>query len=409
MTNNILRKDGIYVQIGNDIWESDFFKTNKCWYNLMKITDDNKAIMLGRSGYNTFYEIYDDNPNIIDKKFRLVLEDRSEGLIYDLYGDYEEEYESYDEDDNFEEYCLGSFENRLEEPFIPKCFLGYDGGKSYNRVEDIPPDSKLLINEPQIVTKPFYDIFGLENHSMDILDIVKYFEKFDWSKFYDMPYHRGIEIWDISYPNNEKVSLPPNEKQRLEIEETLRKVDDDDPTPYELNILKKWASVGHIECTYKYGECLLYHDNNFEEGAKYIYESASKGCENAKNLINEVTQNNPLNMKLFIKNIELITQNEDSSEESWESTDSIEEKANWIAEAKHTYCNDKIYLAYVDNPKIIYAWGSLTFSEMIDERETTTNNFGFYFVPFDLNLPKATKIEYQKWRKNYQKFLNKIK
>ena len=156
MTNNILRKDGIYVQIGNDIWESDFFKTNKCWYNLMKITDDNKAIMLGRSGYNTFYEIYDDNPNIIEKKFRLVLEDRSEGLIYDLYGDYEEEYESYDEDDNFEEYCLGSFENRLEEPFIPKCFLGYDSGKSYNRVEDIPNDSKLLINEPQKITKPFY-------------------------------------------------------------------------------------------------------------------------------------------------------------------------------------------------------------------------------------------------------------
>lgn len=304
MTSNFkpLRTDGLYVQIGNRIWESDFFKTNKCWYNLMKITENNKAIMLGSSGYNTFFEIYDDMGIPIEKKYCLEIEDRSEGAIYELYGDFEDEYHYDNFENNLVEYSKHNFTNRLDDPFIPKLFHGYINGQSFRDIDLIPADTILQIKKDTPIYKPFYNMFGLEKQSKDILDVVKYFKNFNWDKFNNMPYHRGIEIWDI-----------------------------------------------------------LQYDNT----------------------------------------------DDDFSEDSWESVSSREENAKWFAQAKHTYCNDNIYMTYIDNPYVIYLWGSLNFSEFIDDEESKYNTFGFYFIPFDLSKEKVWKVEYTKWKNRYVKSLRK--
>lgn len=51
-----LRTDGLYVQIGTSVWNSSYFNTSDCWYNIIKVIDDDHAIVIGLSGFSTFFD-----------------------------------------------------------------------------------------------------------------------------------------------------------------------------------------------------------------------------------------------------------------------------------------------------------------------------------------------------------------
>jgi hypothetical protein len=65
-----LRTDGIYVQIGNEPWNTRYFNTTNCWYNIIKILDDDTALVIGLSGFSTFFDLdTNDEKKINNQKF----------------------------------------------------------------------------------------------------------------------------------------------------------------------------------------------------------------------------------------------------------------------------------------------------------------------------------------------------
>lgn len=55
-----LKTNGIYVQFGNRVWSQykncNDCKTSDCWYNLIKIINDEYAVVIGLSYYSTFFD-----------------------------------------------------------------------------------------------------------------------------------------------------------------------------------------------------------------------------------------------------------------------------------------------------------------------------------------------------------------
>jgi hypothetical protein len=50
------RTDGLYVQMGTKIWQGDYHETSDCWYNLIKVLNDEYALVIGLSTFNTFFD-----------------------------------------------------------------------------------------------------------------------------------------------------------------------------------------------------------------------------------------------------------------------------------------------------------------------------------------------------------------
>lgn len=61
----MLRKDGIYVQIGTRKWDNGYRTTSNKWYNMLKVLDDGFIVQLGNGTLSTFCEIIDGTPNFL--------------------------------------------------------------------------------------------------------------------------------------------------------------------------------------------------------------------------------------------------------------------------------------------------------------------------------------------------------
>lgn len=52
-----LRTDGLYVQFGYRPWNNWMAKTSDCWYNIIKVTEQDEIILLGQFNIEPFFEI----------------------------------------------------------------------------------------------------------------------------------------------------------------------------------------------------------------------------------------------------------------------------------------------------------------------------------------------------------------
>ena len=52
-----LRTNGLYVQFGYRPWLSGLGETGDCWYNIIKVIDDNNFFLLGSFNMAPFFEI----------------------------------------------------------------------------------------------------------------------------------------------------------------------------------------------------------------------------------------------------------------------------------------------------------------------------------------------------------------
>ena len=64
-----LRTDGVYVQFGYRPWNSWLGGTSDCWYNIIKVIDDNTYVLLGKFNESPFYEINDETHKPYEVKY----------------------------------------------------------------------------------------------------------------------------------------------------------------------------------------------------------------------------------------------------------------------------------------------------------------------------------------------------
>jgi hypothetical protein len=226
-----LRTDGIYVQFGYRPWSSWLGITNDCWYNMLKVVDDNHLVLIGQFNRFPFFEIKEGTHKQIERKFCLGNNNYSNYSSYDIHIN-EEEQNSYN---NIENEKLKSL---LIDKHIIKMNL-----RDYFNIVSTKPD----LSRPQfmsiyrkddscekqfvdcdincsIIDKSFSSVIDYDNvddfevikdmysylninyleDDFDVINIVKKLENFDWNSLENKIHITGIDYIKNKYSNGEE-------------------------------------------------------------------------------------------------------------------------------------------------------------------------------------------------------------
>jgi hypothetical protein len=203
-----LRKDGLYIQFGYRTW-SNFLRTDTsdCWYNIIKVIDDDHYILLGYYNIHPFFEM--DNKKHLPIELLFGLDSLSyferrqhycENINstrkprgHNIFGTKsnltnKEKFLNCAQQMNLQNYyknILG-YENRF-----PNTFNTYNGEINGEEIEITYNDS-----DDFEVIKDYYSYLNLnlKNDNFDVLNIVTKLKDFDWNSL-----KNKIEIKGINY------------------------------------------------------------------------------------------------------------------------------------------------------------------------------------------------------------------
>ena len=227
-----LRTDGIYVQFGYRPWNSWLGYAGDCWYNLLKVVDDNNLILLGSFNRNPFFEIDELTHKPIERKY--CLDKNIFNSCYDIPIN-EEEQESFEKKkiNNLElkfnlinnQTNKMNLSNYYEKIFSinpkdkPKFFSIYrkdddywekqfidglntinsNGTITYGKCEIIDESFPSVIhynNSDEFeVIKDFYSYLELDLYedNFDVISIVKKLQNFNWNSLDNKIKIKGID------------------------------------------------------------------------------------------------------------------------------------------------------------------------------------------------------------------------
>ena len=256
-----LRTDGLYVQFGYRPWNNQFNKTSDCWYNIIKVIDDNHYILLGHFNFPPFFEISKENHKPIESLFALNGSFHSQ--YYDqninsneIFNNYDgknklsakEKYLNCPQKMNLKEYyeiyhgrkcdgckcdgckcdgckcdgckCDGRKCNECKCDGCKcdgcKCDgCKCDGCKCDGQYNNLPLQNSYYLHRENTdidynncdnfeVIKNYYDYLNLDlkKDNFDVLNMVKKLKKFNWSDLNDKIQIKGIDIVKTYYYDN---------------------------------------------------------------------------------------------------------------------------------------------------------------------------------------------------------------
>ena len=211
-----LRTDGLYVQFGYRPWNNQFNKTSDCWYNIIKVIDDNHYILLGHFNFPPFFEISKENHKPIESLFALNGSFHSQ--YYDQNINSNEIFNNYDGKNKLsakEKYLNCPQKMNLKEYYEIYHGRKCDGCKCDGQYNNLPLQNSYYLHRENTdidynncdnfeVIKNYYDYLNLDlkKDNFDVLNMVKKLKKFNWSDLNDKIQIKGIDIVKTYYYDN---------------------------------------------------------------------------------------------------------------------------------------------------------------------------------------------------------------
>jgi hypothetical protein len=192
-----LRTDGLYIQFGYRPWSNELNKLGDCWYNIIKVLDDKKAILLGHINIDPFFSIDVSNHKPNKKIYRLG------STRYDIKLDIKPNDITPDNNFKDENSHAMDLEKYFEEEKYKPIFLNVYK-PIYNHCDKkIELDYDKCNNFETI--KNYYEYLNLNPQfdNFDILNVVKKFKTFDWNSLENKIEIKGIDYIFLKYSSNE--------------------------------------------------------------------------------------------------------------------------------------------------------------------------------------------------------------
>lgn len=180
----MLKPNGLYVQIGNRQWHCKYFQTSNCWYNFIKVINDDYAIVIGLSGLIPFFD-----KNGSNKEFNITIHNN-----YKVSQDNENLNCTYESKDHVE------FNNRYNSnklSILTKDKLKTCKSLIFQSIEGIDHDdfgtcqkiSDFYKLRMKYTLQSFFDI-----DNCDILNVVKKLSNYNWNNFLNDILYKGIYV-----------------------------------------------------------------------------------------------------------------------------------------------------------------------------------------------------------------------
>uniref|UniRef100_A0A6C0AEV8 Uncharacterized protein n=1 Tax=viral metagenome TaxID=1070528 RepID=A0A6C0AEV8_9ZZZZ len=167
----MLKTNGLYVQIGNRPWDSEYGETSNCWYNFIKVINNDYALVIGLSCLTPFFD-----KNVTEKCFNIFISNKNLNCIY-------KRKESID----FNNKLSILTEDKLKE-YKSLMFPSLKGieHEDFGTCQEISDFSKLKM---EYTLQSFFDI-----DNCDILNVVKKLSSYNWDYFLNDILYDGIYI-----------------------------------------------------------------------------------------------------------------------------------------------------------------------------------------------------------------------